>query len=113
MSEWLRSAQQKCGDYRELMEALKAVCMSKRVPLSGEQALLILGLGKEGRCTVKNVPYNGTNASYNVKKLTDMALINYEVAAEDQRVRYVSLTEKGKRLSGEIIRHFESTDASS
>jgi DNA-binding MarR family transcriptional regulator len=112
MSEWLKSAQQKCNEYRELMSELQNACTSTWVLLTGEQVLLILGLGQEGRCTVKNLPYNGRNASYNVKKLSDMALINYDVCAQDHRVRYVSLTEKGKRLSSEIIRHLKSVDAS-
>jgi DNA-binding MarR family transcriptional regulator len=107
MSEWLDAAQRICADYRSLMLDIQRYCSSNRIPLNGEQALLLLGFGNEDRVTVKNVPYNGTNVSYNIKKLTDDGFLNYELCPDDRRQRYVSLTEKAKNVCLDILEHFE------
>jgi DNA-binding MarR family transcriptional regulator len=86
---------------------IQRYCSSNRIPLNGEQALLLLGFGNEDRVTVKNVPYNGTNVSYNIKKLTDDGFLNYELCPDDRRQRYVSLTEKAKNVCLDILEHFE------
>jgi DNA-binding MarR family transcriptional regulator len=110
MSEWLKTAQAQCEEYHQLMQELERACEECFVPLTGQQAMILLGIGSKGRCTVKHIKYAGTNASYNISRLRDFEVIDYVVGDDDRRVRYLSLTEKGERLYEEIIRHFESSD---
>jgi DNA-binding MarR family transcriptional regulator len=112
MSEWLKSAQLQCDEYHQLMQDLEQACEERFVPLTGQQAMILLGIGSKGHCAVKHIKYAGTNASYNISRLRDFEVIDYVVGDDDRRVRYLSLTEKGRRLYQEIIQHFESIDAS-
>lgn len=65
--------------------------------LNGVQALLLANIGEEAmaiRDLVERGYYQGSNVSYNVKKLTDMGYLTQQRAEHDRRSVTVQLTDK-------------------
>ncbi len=66
--------------------------------LNGVQALLLANIGAEEiaiRDLVERGYYQGSNVSYNIRKLTDLGYLDQERAAHDKRSVLVRLTKKG------------------
>ena len=69
--------------------------------LNGVQALLLANIGTEEiaiRDLVERGYYQGSNVSYNIKKLTDLGYLDQERAAHDKRSVLVKLTKKGRSV---------------
>lgn len=67
--------------------------------LNGVQALLLANIGVEEiaiRDLVERGYYQGSNVSYNIRKLTDLGYLDQERAAHDKRSVLVKLTKKGR-----------------
>lgn len=67
--------------------------------LNGVQALLLANIGEEEiaiRDLVERGYYQGSNVSYNIRKLTDLGYLDQERAAHDKRSVLVKLTVKGR-----------------
>lgn len=67
--------------------------------LNGVQALLLANIGEEEiaiRDLVERGYYQGSNVSYNIRKLTDLGYLEQERAPHDKRSVLVRLTDKGK-----------------
>jgi DNA-binding MarR family transcriptional regulator len=73
--------------------------------MNAVQALLLSNIGGEEiviRDLVERGYYQGSNVSYNIKKLTDMGYLEQERLAHDKRSVSVSLTEKAKGVVEKI-----------
>lgn len=69
--------------------------------LNGVQAMLLANIGDEEiaiRDLVERGYYQGSNVSYNIRKLTDLGYLDQERAAHDKRSVLVQLTEKGRSV---------------
>jgi DNA-binding MarR family transcriptional regulator len=69
--------------------------------LNGVQALLLANIGDEEiaiRDLAERGYYQGSNVSYNIRKLTDLGYLDQERAAHDKRSVLVKLTKKGRGL---------------
>lgn len=69
--------------------------------INATQALIIYHIGSQRvkvNDIVKNHFYDGSNPSYNVKKLVVFSYVVTAPCAHDRRVLYVQLTEKGQAL---------------
>lgn len=67
--------------------------------LNGVQALLLANIGVEEiaiRDLVERGYYQGSNVSYNIRKLTDLGYLDQERAAHDKRSVLIKLTKKGR-----------------
>ena len=67
--------------------------------LNGVQALLLANIGVEEiaiRDLVERGYYQGSNVSYNIRKLTDLGYLDQERTAHDKRSVLVKLTKKGR-----------------
>ena len=67
--------------------------------LNGVQALLLSNIGDEEiaiRDLVERGYYQGSNVSYNIRKLTDLGYLDQQRAAHDKRSVLVKLTDKGR-----------------
>ncbi len=65
--------------------------------INGVQALLLANIGEEEiaiRDLVERGYYQGSNVSYNIKKLTEMGYLEQERSAHDRRSVTIRLTEK-------------------
>ena len=73
------------------------------------QALLLLKLGHTATSmtglTLSGF-YQGTNPSYNVKRLVQGGFVRRERRARDQRSNYLRLTEKGHQLRRQLLSHY-------
>mgnify|MGYP000191627732 CR=1 FL=1 len=72
--------------------------------INGVQALLLANIGSEEiviRDLVDRGYYQGSNVSYNVKKLVEMGYLEQERSAHDRRSVSIRLTDKAK----EIVEH--------
>lgn len=75
--------------------------------ISSVQALLLSNIGDEQiaiRDLVERGYYQGSNVSYNIKKLADMGYLEQERSAHDRRSVSIQLTEKALKVVGEIRR---------
>ncbi len=74
--------------------------------INGVQALILANIG-EGEVVIRDLIergyYQGSNVSYNIKKLTDYGYLNQERALHDKRSITVSLTDKGKQVVAGIV----------
>lgn len=69
--------------------------------INATQALIIYHIGSQRvkvNDIIKNHFYEGSNPSYNVKKLTMFSYVSTKPCYHDRRVMYVQLTEKGMTL---------------
>lgn len=81
--------------------------------LNGVQALLLANIGEEEiaiRDLVERGYYQGSNVSYNIRKLTDLGYLDQERAAHDKRSVLVSLTDKGRGVV-ELVTESEARNA--
>jgi DNA-binding MarR family transcriptional regulator len=77
--------------------------------INSVQALLIANIGKEEiaiRDLVERGYYQGSNVSYNIKKLAEMGYLEHERSAHDRRSVSIRLTDKALNIVDEI-RHLE------
>ena len=69
--------------------------------INGVQALMLTNLG-DGEIIIRDLIergyYQGSNVSYNIKKLTDYGYLEQERAQHDKRAVTVKLTDKGKKV---------------
>jgi len=66
--------------------------------INGVQALILANIGDDEiiiRDLIERGYYQGSNVSYNIKKLTDYGYLDQERALHDKRSITVKLTEKG------------------
>lgn len=69
--------------------------------INGVQALILANIGDDEiviRDLIERGYYQGSNVSYNIKKLTDYGYLDQERALHDKRSVTVKLTEKGKSV---------------
>jgi DNA-binding MarR family transcriptional regulator len=81
--------------------------------INGVQALLLANIGEEEiviRDLVERGYYQGSNVSYNIKKLTDMGYMEQERSTHDKRSVRIKLTEKALKVV-EKIRDLEEHNA--
>ena len=81
--------------------------------INGVQALLLANIGAEEiviRDLVERGYYQGSNVSYNIKKLTDMGYLEQERSTHDKRSVSIKLTEKALNVV-EKIRNLEDYNA--
>lgn len=87
-----------------IKERLDRIGLSELNPV---QALLIYNIG-EHEMTAGELKsrgyYQGSNVSYNLKKLVEMGYIHHERSEHDRRAVRVSLTEKGQEICDHIDR---------
>lgn len=69
--------------------------------INAVQALLLANIGDERmviRDLVERGYYQGSNVSYNIKKLTEMGYLEQERATHDRRAVNINLTDKAKAV---------------
>ncbi len=69
--------------------------------INGVQALILTNIGEEEiviRDLIERGYYQGSNVSYNIKKLTDYGYLDQERALHDKRAVTVKLTDKGRAV---------------
>jgi len=73
--------------------------------INSVQALLLFNVG-ENEVTAGELKsrgyYQGSNVSYNLKKLVDLGYMHHQRSEIDRRSVRVRLTEKGRRVRGQI-----------
>lgn len=78
--------------------------------LNASQAMILINMGPQemsvGELTLRGC-YQGSNVSYNLKKLVENGYIVQERSAADRRVVRVKLSERGTEVLGELDRFFE------
>jgi DNA-binding MarR family transcriptional regulator len=87
--------------HAETRTALHSVLRQLGYPdVSPERAAILAALAGGDRCVgdLSDTAYFGSNVSYNVGKLVSGGYATATPAAHDQRVKILSLTEKGRRL---------------
>ena len=81
-----------------------------KMDLTSVQALLIFNIGEEelsaGELKSRGY-YQGSNVSYNLKKLVELGYINSERSSVDRRAVRISLTEKGREVRGIVQQLYE------
>ncbi len=88
--------------HRRLLEVVKAEFERHgRADINPVQALLIYNIGDEelsaGELKARGY-YQGSNVSYNLKKLVEAGYVSHQRARNDRRAVRVRLTEKGQRV---------------
>lgn len=81
--------------------------------INGVQALILANIGVEEiaiRDLVERGYYQGSNVSYNIKKLTEMGYLEQERSEHDKRSVTVKLTDKAKSVV-ESMRNVEDANA--
>lgn len=86
--------------HRRFLDVLRLELKSMGVrDINGVQALMLTNIG-DGEIIIRDLIergyYQGSNVSYNIKKLTDYGYLEQERAAHDKRAVTVKLTDKGK-----------------
>jgi DNA-binding MarR family transcriptional regulator len=94
--------------HRQFMDVIsKELGRLKINNINNVQSLMLLNIGDArmsiGDLTARGI-YLGSNVAYNVKKMVDNGYLNRENSTDDRRVSFISLTEKGRQLCGELIR---------
>ena len=81
-----------------------------RNDINAVQALLLFNIGDSdltaGELRTRGY-YQGSNVSYNLKKLVDMGYIHHQRSQTDRRSVRVSLTEKGMEIRGIVAELFD------
>ena len=100
--------------HRRFLDVLRAELTRLGVKnINGVQALLLANIGEEEiviRDLVDRGYYQGSNVSYNVKKLVEMGYLEQERSAHDRRSVSIRLTEKAKEIV-QCIRDLEDRQA--
>ncbi|MCH7693117.1 MAG: winged helix DNA-binding protein [Proteobacteria bacterium] len=81
--------------------------------INAVQALLLANIGEEEiviRDLVERGYYQGSNVSYNIKKLVEMGYVEQERSTHDRRSVRIHLTEKAMRVV-HSVRELEETNA--
>jgi DNA-binding MarR family transcriptional regulator len=101
--------------HRRFLDVLRAELTRLGVKnINGVQALLLANIGDEEiviRDLVDRGYYQGSNVSYNVKKLVEMGYLEQERSAHDRRSVSIRLTEKAREIVTSI-RDLEDRQAS-
>ncbi|WP_112324485.1 MarR family winged helix-turn-helix transcriptional regulator [Oceanibium sediminis] len=87
------------------------------IDINAVQALLLFNVGENeltaGELRTRGY-YQGSNVSYNLKKLVEAGYMHHQKCAIDRRAVRVSLTERGRRISETVAdlfaRHAEAID---
>ena len=92
--------------HRRFLDVLRAELNRLGVrDLNGVQALLLANIGEEAiaiRDLVERGYYQGSNVSYNIKKLTDMGYLTQERSQHDRRSVTVQLTDKARAVVEQV-----------
>ncbi len=100
--------------HRRFLDVLRAELTRMGIKnINGVQALLLANIGDEEiviRDLVDRGYYQGSNVSYNVKKLVEMGYLDQERSSHDRRSVSIRLTEKAKKIV-ESIRDLEDRQA--
>lgn len=96
--------------HRRFLDVLRIELKSIGVrDINGVQALMLTNIG-DGEIIIRDLIergyYQGSNVSYNIKKLTDYGYLEQERAQHDKRAVTVKLTDKGRKVV-EGIREME------
>ncbi|MBO6949234.1 MAG: MarR family transcriptional regulator [Rhodospirillales bacterium] len=88
--------------HRRFLDVLRIELKSIGVrDINGVQALMLTNIG-DGEIIIRDLIergyYQGSNVSYNIKKLTDYGYLEQERAQHDKRAVTVKLTDKGKKV---------------
>jgi DNA-binding MarR family transcriptional regulator len=88
------------------MDLIKADLENMNIhDINNSQAVMLFHLGDTalsvGELTSRGI-YLGSNVSYNVKKMVENGYLTQEHSADDRRVSYVRVTEKGRKLREEL-----------
>ncbi|MCK5445504.1 MAG: winged helix DNA-binding protein [Rhodospirillaceae bacterium] len=92
--------------HRRFLDVLRAELARMDVmDLNGVQALLLSNIGEEDiviRDLVERGYYQGSNVSYNIKKLAQMGYLNQERSQHDKRSVRIKLTPKAMKVVARI-----------
>ncbi len=88
--------------HRRFLDVLRIELKSIGVrDINGVQALMLTNIG-DGEIIIRDLIergyYQGSNVSYNIKKLTDYGYLDQERAQHDKRAVTVKLTDKGRKV---------------
>lgn len=88
--------------HRRFLDVLRTELKSIGVrDINGVQALMLTNIG-DGEIVIRDLIergyYQGSNVSYNIKKLTDYGYLEQERAQHDKRSITVKLTDKGHKV---------------
>lgn len=102
--------------HRRFLDVLRAELNRMGVKdINGVQALLLTNVGTEEiviRDLVERGYYQGSNVSYNIKKLTELGYLEQEKSEHDRRSVRIKLTDKALAVV-ERVRELESSNAES
>ncbi|MBM3565737.1 MAG: winged helix DNA-binding protein [Alphaproteobacteria bacterium] len=100
--------------HRRFLDVIRAELSRMNVrDLNSVQALLLTNIGNERiaiRELIERGYYQGSNVSYNIKKLVDMGYLEHERSAHDRRSVNVNLTAKAQAVVA-AVRNVESRSA--
>lgn len=100
--------------HRRFLDVLRAELNRRGVKdINSVQALLLANIGDQEiviRDLVERGYYQGSNVSYNVKKLADYGYMEQERSLHDRRSVTIRLTDKGKEVVS-ILRELEDRNA--
>ena len=93
--------------YRLLLDVIKDEFERINIlEINSVQALLLFNIG-ENEVTAGELKsrgyYQGSNVSYNLKKLVDLGYMHHQRSEIDRRSVRVRLTEKGRRVRGMLV----------
>ena len=92
--------------HRRFLDVVRAELNRQGVrDINGVQALLLANIGDEEiiiRDLIERGYYQGSNVSYNIKKMVEMGYLDQERSAHDKRSVSIKLTEKARKLVGFI-----------
>ncbi len=97
--------------HRLLLDVIKDEFERLRIlEINSVQALLLFNIG-ENEVTAGELKsrgyYQGSNVSYNLKKLVELGYMHHQRSEVDRRSVRVRLTEKGRRVRGMVAELFE------
>ncbi len=88
--------------HRRFLDVLRAeLTLLEVTDINAVQALLLANIGDEEinvRELMSRGYYQGSNASYNLKKLVEMGYLNQEKSERDRRATMIKLSDKGLSL---------------
>lgn len=100
--------------HRRFLDVLRAELARMEVKdLNAVQALLLSNIGEEEiviRDLIERGYYQGSNVSYNIKKLSEMGYLDQQRSEHDKRSVRIKLTEKAMSVVAKI-RHLEESNA--
>ena len=100
--------------HRRFLDVLRAELNRMGIKdINGVQALLLVNIGEEDiviRDLVERGYYQGSNVSYNIKKLTELGYLDQERSEHDRRSVRIKLTEKAMAVV-EKVRELEIRNA--